>query len=220
MEYDWNNMKHSLVSVTAGSPRTCLENMKQIVNEELEKKANKVKMLRIVRNKDVVPTVPPGFMGYHHLGRLVFISEEGAIQLDSMVPERDGDEERVKTAAARQMELADQALVSEKHATDYEKKISMFPKAFKDHMPDFYLIPMRAKKANLFPEEVQDPVTDAAKPKSEQKKKARRGWFHRKQKEGNVKVEKNETNEKKRSMPHLFRRGKKTTSSTVTAVEV
>lgn len=155
MEYDWENLPHAMVSVTAGSPRTSLSSMVEAVQEELQKKSDSVTMMRIVRNKDVVATVPPSILGFHHLGRLVYITDEGEIQMDSEMSERDGDADRIKLAAAKQV-LPDDDEDDEDDSdgkTAYEKKVSKIPKAFRDHMPDFYLSPMRVYRQNMFPDE-------------------------------------------------------------------
>jgi hypothetical protein len=35
----------------------------------------------------------------------------------------------------------------------YDKWVAKIPKAFRDHMPDFYLTPMKHYRENLFPPE-------------------------------------------------------------------
>ena len=159
MEYDWNNLPHSLVNITAGSPRTAQNSMKEAVNEELAKKSNNVTMMRIVRNKDVVATVPPAFLGFNHLGRLVFITNDGEIQFDAEVAESDTDDARIKEAVGKYQPAADDedadgdAEKGSGEKSKYEKKVSKIPKAFRDHMPDFYLTPMKHYRENLFPVE-------------------------------------------------------------------
>lgn len=174
LEYDWNNLPQTLVSVTAGSPRTCLSLMQEIVASEMEKKSASVKMLRVVRNKDVVATVPPAILGFHHLGRLVYIAEDGSIHFDSNSEEQSADVDRVKESAAKYVprertttttadgtgkeaaavgEVADADQNEDGEVSKYEKKVSRIPKAFRDHMPDFYLAPMKHYRENLFPVE-------------------------------------------------------------------
>ena len=161
LEYDWNTLPHSLVGVTAGSPRSCLSQMKEIVDSELEKKSSNTKMLRVVRNKDVVATVPPAILGFHHLGRLVYIAEDGSIHFDSDSPEQSADVDRVKESAAKYVprgegetkSTADADQNEDGQLSKYEKKVNRIPKAFRDHMPDFYLTPMKHYRENLFPVE-------------------------------------------------------------------
>jgi Lipase (class 3) len=170
LEYDWNIIPHSLVGVTAGSPRTCLAQMQELVNEELAKKSEKVKMLRVVRDKDVVATVPPAILGFHHLGQLVYIAEDGTITFDaSDMEEAAVDEERVKKSAAKYVLRDTDSNVDttssnlDKNAdgevTKYDKKVAKIPKVFRDHMPDFYLSPMKRYRLNLFPAEVETEVS-------------------------------------------------------------
>jgi hypothetical protein len=151
-EYDWNVLPQSLVGVTAGSPRSCLSQMKELVDAELATKSGKVKLLRVVRNKDVVATVPPAFLGFHHLGRLVYISEDGAINFDSDMPEQSPENEEAMKETMGKYTARDIPLTDGQDEA-YEKKVARIPKAFRDHMPDFYLTPMKHYRMNLFPVE-------------------------------------------------------------------
>ena len=163
LEYDWNYLPQKLVGVTAGSPRSCLSQMQELVDKEMAKKSAKVKMLRVVRNKDVVATIPPTSLGFHHLGRLVYIAEDGSIQFDaSNSEEPSADVDRVKESAAKYVPrepttsddvVADADQNEDGQVSKYEKKVSRIPKAFRDHMPDFYLTPMKHYRENLFPVE-------------------------------------------------------------------
>jgi hypothetical protein len=73
--YDWT--RHRLRVVTAGSPRAFDANMCQMVDRRLQELAavttekypspsGGATVIRIVRDKDVVPTVPPEFLGFRH----------------------------------------------------------------------------------------------------------------------------------------------------------
>mmetsp|Transcript_16633 Transcript_16633/g.25125 ORF Transcript_16633/g.25125 Transcript_16633/m.25125 type:complete len:472 (-) Transcript_16633:222-1637(-) len=176
LEYDWSVLPHSLISVTAGSPRAVLKQMQEMVEERLEAMSSeKVQFLRVVRHKDVVATVPPAVLGFKHLGTLVHIAQDGTITFDSDMPDRDTDEDRVKIAAQRQLEcensrVKDRSVEADNSESDedendaddegssasYHRKISKIPKAFRDHMPDFYLNPMKNIKPVCFPVEIED----------------------------------------------------------------
>ena len=139
LQYDWNNLSHSMVSVTTGSPRPFLKEMQDTIMEELQTKGAKVKMIRVVRNKDVVATVPSrNKLGFHHpaAAKLVFITDTGDIQWNSTTPQRDTEDARIQSSAAKYGPAASQ---------------NKIPKAFRDHMPDFYLLPMKQYRPNLFP---------------------------------------------------------------------
>lgn len=90
--YDWN--RHRLRIVTAGSPRAFDANMCHVVDQRLQELvANRTDvqskpsvggatLIRIVRDKDVVPTVPPDFLGFRHAkgSALVFLAKNDVIQ--------------------------------------------------------------------------------------------------------------------------------------------
>lgn len=176
LEYDWSVLPHSLVSVTAGSPRALFSQMKEVAEERMSSIPDgKVQMFRVVRNKDVVATVPPAILGFHHIGSLVYIGQDGTITFDSNLPDRDTNEDRIKIAAQRQLDCEkswSNELETNKKSTSpgnaekadekedgddegssasYKRKVAKIPKAFRDHMPDFYLNPMKNIKPACFP---------------------------------------------------------------------
>lgn len=77
--YDWRNMPHKLRVVTAGGPRACCQSMQQAMDTKCQdlRYTDKVVLARMVRDKDVVPTVPPEMFGFRHLNeKLVYITKE------------------------------------------------------------------------------------------------------------------------------------------------
>lgn len=126
-----------------------MQGMKDVVDEALAAHSSKVKLLRIVRNKDVVATVPPSFLGFQHLGRLVYITKNGEIIFDHEKLPDDGGVTREQMKALMPDFGAEAAASGEK--SKYEKQVSKIPVIFRDHMPDFYLKPMRYYRKNLFP---------------------------------------------------------------------
>ena len=82
-EHDWSALPQRLLTITAGSPRVCQVAMKEVVEKELAKYGpDNASILRIVRNKDIVPTVPPSWLGFRHIGKLVYISQDDELQMD------------------------------------------------------------------------------------------------------------------------------------------
>lgn len=80
--YDWH--RHRLRVVTAGSPRAFDANMCDLVDQRLQELAatkdsksqsqmGGASFIRIVRDKDVVPTVPPEFLGFRHATGSAFV---------------------------------------------------------------------------------------------------------------------------------------------------
>ena len=165
LEYDWNYLPQKLVGVTAGSPRSCLSQMQELVDKEMAKKSAKVKMLRVVRNKDVVATIPPTSLGFHHLGRLVYIAEDGSIQFDALYSEEQSTVVDSVTESAGKYVPGKQTpdeVVSDAdqkkdckdcEGSNYEKEVSRILEAFRNHMLDCYLTPMKHYRVDLFPVE-------------------------------------------------------------------
>ena len=151
---DWATLPQKLVVVTAGSPRAVLESMQQKIHDEMKRlrPLDKAVICRIVRDKDVVPTVPPAMFGFRHLDKLVYITKDGQILINPNL--KSGNIVDVKTMAsliAKHPSLldsedeGDETPDGEKgveEVTSYDKKIKMVPRPFRDHMPDFYLYPL------------------------------------------------------------------------------
>jgi len=79
--YDWGHIPHRLRVVTAGGPRAAASQMQEMVDcrvKELNKtRSDKVVFLRVVRDKDVVPTVPPELIGFRHIPqKMIYLTKE------------------------------------------------------------------------------------------------------------------------------------------------
>lgn len=193
--YDWRTLPHKLRVVTAGGPRACCQSMQERVDAVLRelRYTDKVVLARMVRDKDVVPTVPPELFGFRHLTeKLVYITREDAVDGtagsvlinpdfrqvlpkktlamllkqnpnilaplhppplsenddddDESVPSADGDQDpadddnvddRDDNGNADETEQA-----AAKKLARYEKRVKLVPRAFRDHMPEFYLRPL------------------------------------------------------------------------------
>lgn len=163
LQFDWNVLPHRLVSVTAGSPRSCQGSMRNLVQEELERYgSHKTAFCRIRRNQDVVTTVPPKILGFKHIGRLVYITDDNRIELQVQdSDDHDVDEEKVEDVEFKGIPSTeeeddddDDDAENPHKPTKYEKTVSKIPTPFRDHMPDFYLKPMRIARHELFPVEL------------------------------------------------------------------
>ena len=201
LKHNWAELPHKVINVTAGCPRACQESMAIIIQQEMVKlrPLDKAVICRIVRDRDVVPTLPPSTFGFAHLDKLVFITEDGEILINPVLadehmidqdemkflvkntdilitPEQGTDDTTPVAAAATtsdiaaadvtavatitdakdamgsadkeadtrakvtEPELAEADETTEK--TEYERLVSMIPRRFRDHMPDFYLKPL------------------------------------------------------------------------------
>jgi Lipase (class 3) len=148
LQHDWSELPHQLVIVTVGSPRACQNSMKEVVQAEVSRLktkgcSDKVMTYRVVRDQDLVTTLPPSFLGYHHLDNLVFIFEDGSIDFVADGEEANGDEVEI-SAAVKEVPSSFTSVNDDddENDTPYEEKIQNIPKAIRDHMPDFYLKPM------------------------------------------------------------------------------
>ena len=166
LQFQWDQIPHRLVTVTAGSPRSVVTSMRDLMNEQLELYGHaKTAMCRVVRNKDVVTTVPPAILGFRHMGRLVYITEDNQVELeveDNDDEEKEsGKEEPIDHMAFKGIEPHEdddeedeETPEGQPKMTQYEKKVGRIPVPFRDHMPDFYLKPMRIAREELFPIEI------------------------------------------------------------------
>ena len=151
LEHDWENLPHKLVTVTAGSPRACCKSMQIRVDEELKKlrPLDKAVFARVVRDKDCVPSVPPAMFGFRHVGKLVYITKDGAILINPSLDSGNFIPKNTMTDVLDMNPQVEDAIETqepeEKDAdemTKYEKRVKMVPRSFRDHMPDFYLQPL------------------------------------------------------------------------------
>ena len=98
--------------------------------------------------------MPPSFIGYTHVGKLVYITQDGEVLINP------SDENCVDVDEADIQKLIMTANPPEQHPDNddwndespgnalrardekYEKMIKLVPGPMKDHMPDFYLQPL------------------------------------------------------------------------------
>lgn len=149
-EFDWVELPHKLVHVTAGSPRAVLESMQTRIHEEMKKLRylDKAVIARIVRDKDTVPGVPPEIFGFRHLDKLVYITKDGQILInpnlgsDNVIDKRTMTELVSRNPALVEDELEQARDDTGTEKTEYDKKIQTVPRPLRDHMPEFYLEPL------------------------------------------------------------------------------
>lgn len=139
--FDWPNLPHRFVNVTAGAPRACATSMKNAMDERMETIGEFAKMYRLVKDRDIVPKVPPTFLSFQHLVPPVNIDKDGTILIQdpSLAPDIDVDAEeeelsRMVVASPEVDETDDISESSEK--TKYDKWIERVPKGLRDHMPE------------------------------------------------------------------------------------
>ena len=150
-EFKWADLPHKFVCVTAGSPRAVQESMQKKIHEEMNKlrPMDKAVIARIVRDKDTVASVPPEFLGFRHLDKLVYITKDGHILINpNLGSDNVVDEETMKELLTRNPSLAESESEQEdddtttKYKKRYEKLIRKIPGPLRDHMPEYYLEPL------------------------------------------------------------------------------
>ncbi len=145
LHHDWTASPHRLVNAMAGCPRPCHESMAQVVQDKLSylRPLDKISMFHITLNEDVVPTVPPAWLGFRHIGKLVYITEDNAVLIGPQInDDKILDENEVKQMGDSYPDVTTLRETTEETQSDYDKLISYIPTAFRDHMPDFYLRPL------------------------------------------------------------------------------
>jgi Lipase (class 3) len=81
-KYNWSQLPHRVVLVTAGSPRAYTREMQERINFELTKLKGIASAIRLVRNKDAVASVPPASLGFQHCNKFVYITKDDAILIN------------------------------------------------------------------------------------------------------------------------------------------
>jgi hypothetical protein len=161
LEHNWNLLPQSLVLVTAGSPRSICQSMKEVTDKKRVEYGNNVRFYRIVKGKDAVVRVPPKILGFDHLvdptvikddGNILLISKEDDIKDDlSEIFGSNQEEDLMRNVAegAADDSPEDTEDVSDEDAK-YNRIITKIPQAFRDHMPDFYLKPILRAQGVIF----------------------------------------------------------------------
>jgi len=139
-EYDWSTLPHSLVVVTGGSPRACLQSMKDTIDGRMEKFGDKVRMYRVVKGNDAIATLPPTPWGFRHLTNPIKITEGGQVVMGTEEDDVDVDLMILMTSQGGK------GLVEKYDFDDgrdfknkYDLLLKGVPKHLRDHLPDIYL---------------------------------------------------------------------------------
>jgi len=148
LNFDWEMLPHKFIGVTLGSPKACCNSMKDVIDERLRalRPLDKAVFCRVMRDKDIVTTVPPSLVGFNHIDKLVFITEGEKVLINPDIQNANIiDEEETKrilsTSDSINLQLNGDG-TDKKNMNCYERRISMLPKPFRDHMPDLYLKPL------------------------------------------------------------------------------
>jgi len=154
--HDWAKLPHKFINVSAGTPRSCKQSMADIMEAKLAelRPLDKAVVCRVVMNEDLVTKVPPPAIGYTHVGKLVFLTEDGYVLVgpkrsDShIVDEKEMQElckanpQLIALAADKEKEESQENMRKSKLQTEYEKMMAKIPSPIRDHCPDFYLAPL------------------------------------------------------------------------------
>lgn len=137
--FDWPNLPHQFVGVTAGAPRSCATSMKTCMDERMELIGNSAKLYRLVKDRDIVPKVPPTFLSFQHLCPPVSIGEDGTIVVQEpefVDTDGDADKEELKNMVITAPSVDEDEESAGSSKTNYEKWIGRVPKGLRDHMPE------------------------------------------------------------------------------------
>eukprot|EP00977_Amphora_coffeiformis_P029718 scaffold42523_cov183-Amphora_coffeaeformis.AAC.1 len=139
LEFDWTNLPHRFVGVTAGAPRSCATSMKSLMDERLGTLGDSAKLYRLVKDRDVVAKVPPTFLAFQHLVPPVSIGEDGSILAkEAAFVDVDGDTsiDELRDLVISPASEDEEEKKSESEKTRYEKWIGRVPRGLRDHMPE------------------------------------------------------------------------------------
>mmetsp|Transcript_48121 Transcript_48121/g.71725 ORF Transcript_48121/g.71725 Transcript_48121/m.71725 type:complete len:480 (-) Transcript_48121:226-1665(-) len=150
-EMDWKTLPHKLLVITAGSPHSCKDSMVKTIDGILEelRPLDKAVVCRLVRDKDVVPTVPPAVFGFRHLEKLVYITKDEQVLIGPRLKNVVNTSTMKEIMAhnpdivAEEAEKAEAEAAEEDKKTTYDKRMKLIPRPLRDHCPDFYLKPLQ-----------------------------------------------------------------------------
>ena len=96
-------------------------------------------MYRLVKDRDIVPKVPPTFLSFQHLVPPISIDDDGTILVqEPMFGDMDGDAEKeeLNNVIVVSPSVDESYADEEFEKTKYEKWIEKVPKCLRDHMPE------------------------------------------------------------------------------------
>lgn len=212
LEHDWSTLPHKLVAVTAGGPRACCQSMQIRIDQEMEKlrPLDKAVICRVVRDKDVVPSVPPAVFGFRHVSKLVYLTKDGAVLINPSLDRGSFISSSSLTELMEMKPAVGDAIETQEDSKDpdqmskYDKRVKMVPRAFRDHMPDFYLEPLIGLCRKVMgPEKDTDTVHSVTCPSDEESVSSYSKNLEKKRESSDTKTK------AKRGLFGIFRRKKK-----------
>ena len=142
--YEWNEMPHTLVSVSAGSPRVCNKSMVDSIEERRKQVGESARFHRIVKGKDIMTTVPPTSNDFHHVGPPVYISDKKKIivKTDAMIDNTSVSVLKELTKVRSNVSTGSGSSAETGSNTKYDTFTEQIPRSLRDHLPDSYLRPL------------------------------------------------------------------------------
>mmetsp|Transcript_10523 Transcript_10523/g.18538 ORF Transcript_10523/g.18538 Transcript_10523/m.18538 type:complete len:257 (+) Transcript_10523:74-844(+) len=150
--HNWKDLPHKFINISAGTPKSCKKEMAEVMENKLAelRPLDKAVVCRVVMNEDVVTKVP---FGYVHIGKLVFLTEDGHVLIgpkcsDSHIIDEGEMKELCKSnpqlTAIAEAPSSDEGgkETDDTSKTKYEKRMQKLPRPVRDHCPDFYLAPL------------------------------------------------------------------------------
>jgi Lipase (class 3) len=137
LEIDWTILPHSLVMVTAGSPRSCCRSMKEVIDERRLKMGSSVRLYRVVKGQDIVAAFPPSTSGFTHIVPKIFIDDGGNIfQEEEALFDEEQEAASVLEDSSRATLTHTPAPPPMKGTNKYDRFIAKMPNGLRDHRPD------------------------------------------------------------------------------------
>ena len=167
--YDWKELPHKFINISAGTPRSMQHDMVAIIEKQLAelRPLDKAAIFRVVMNEDMVARVPPRKLGYYHVGKLVYLTEDGHVLIGPRFSDSHKfDEEEMQelwknnaVAGTSHLNASENGKEDDddkeevgfeieedgkakKIKSKYEAKMAKIPRPVRDHCPDYYLAPL------------------------------------------------------------------------------
>lgn len=157
LHYDWEQSPHKLINVTVGGPRVVFNQLKEMIDEKIKvlRPLDKAVIARLVVNQDFIARMPPGSLGYKHIGKLVLFNKDGQCLIN---PKYNNIGDLTVHKAKKIYEgfsqlsknINDETTKKDEHfvISEYEKIVEALPTPCRDHCPDMYLTQLAALLEN------------------------------------------------------------------------
>lgn len=157
LSYDWDKLPHTLVSVTAGSPRVCCKSMIDIIDDRCDQLGESARFYRLVKGKDLVTTVPSTTKDFHHVGPPVYISDRKQIIMKTEATIDNMDVSVLKELSKARSSQKVSSAASTGSKTKYDIFAEQIPRSLRDHLPDSYLKPLLRARAVQYGTDLEKP---------------------------------------------------------------